>query len=762
MAGLPLVSEVKHSLNSVARSRLLATAAFAALLSVPAFAADPAPESTGPAPAEGTAPEAAAETGASESGVEKVVVTATKRPTALQEVPEAITAVDAGFLQSINASSLEDFTSFVPSVDFQFFAPGQTRVTVRGISPDEQTGVSTVSYYIDEIAITSSEQRSQPDSHLYDIDRVEFLRGPQGTLYGEGAMGGTIRIITNKPDTHEYSASVRTSLGFIQNGEAEYSADGMVNIPVIEDTLGLRVVLHDRKDGGWIDWYRADPLTGANLGLAKEDANTADTFAVRAMARLELGENFTLDATYIRNTLDVDSTNLANLGESQIWFAETPRSDDYDLWNATAQYDFDAFSIVSSTSYTKRDSTRRDPEIGPLVGVLESTVVGTTDAKAFTQELRLVSSDTGPFRWTFGGYYRKANTDTTGTRETVPVVPPDGLYNYVNEAEYTNKAIFGEIEYDITDRLTVLGGVRAFWEEEDLTATSSGAFVGPVPVTTFQAREYDDINFKGVVSYDVSDQLMVYASYAEGFRSGGFNGQGLGVPETYQPDKTGNYELGAKYMSEDGRLTVNGAFFYIDWTDLQFIQLDPAISLFFTFIGNANKASSRGGELEITYRPTEESWISISGNYTDAHLDSDAHANLLVPPVIPSGTKLPGVPEYKFSIAGGYDIPLEGGLTLSLSGGVSFTDDSFSKLEQGGSFAIPGLGVFTLGTHLPSYEVGHLRAELSGESWSAALYVNNVWNERAKLGDDNFGFLYGPNFYYNQPRTIGIELSASF
>lgn len=225
----------------------------AALLSVPAFAADPAPEGAGPASAEGAAPEAAAETGASESGVEKVVVTATKRPTALQEVPEAITAVDAGFLQSINASSLEEFASFVPSVDFQFFAPGQTRVTVRGISPDEQTGVSTVSYYIDEIAITSSEQRSQPDSHLYDIDRVEFLRGPQGTLYGEGAMGGTIRVITNKPDTHEYSASVRTSLGFIEDGEAEYSADGMVNIPIIEDTLGFRVVLHDRKDGGWID-----------------------------------------------------------------------------------------------------------------------------------------------------------------------------------------------------------------------------------------------------------------------------------------------------------------------------------------------------------------------------------------------------------------------------------------------------------------------------------------------------------------------------
>lgn len=734
-----------HRTKALLKSALMTSGALIALVAGPASAQDTAPT-------EGEA-----------ASFERIIVTATKRSQSLHEVPQAITAIDSEFLKSINAASLEDFAAYVPSVDFQFFAPGQTRVTVRGISPDEQTGVSTVSFYFDEIAITSSEQRSQPDAHLYDIERVEFLRGPQGTLYGEGAMGGTIRIISNKPDTSETLGSARASMGLITDGDLEYSTDAMVNIPIIKDLLAVRVVGHQRQDGGWIDFYQADPVTSANLGFVREDVNEARSYNYRVMARLEATDNVTIDATYIHNLLRVSSSNLANDGDSHVWFDLSPRRDESDLYNVTATIDLEAFSIVSASSLNNRNYERRDPEFGAFLGVTESTVISTADGEIFTQELRLVSADEGPFRWTIGGYYRDSEATIGGTRETIPVVPnPGGLYTFVNDDSYTNTAIFGEVEYDITDRLTVLAGLRAFWEEQDLSGTQSGLFVGPTPVFGSQSRKYDDVNKKFSISYDTSDEVMVYASYSEGFRSGGFNGEGLGVPETYRPDTTANYEAGVKYLSEDGSLMINAAAFYIDWTDLQFIQLDPAISLFFTFVGNANEASSKGVELEITYRPTDEAWISFGGNYTDAQLESDARANLLVPPIIPAGTKLPGVPEYKFSIAAGYDIPIDTDVTLSLSGGITFVDDSFSKLEQGGQVTIPGYGTFTIGSALPGYETANFRAQLGNETLSAALYVTNAFNERAKLGDDNFGFLLGSNSYYNQPRTIGVEVNFAF
>lgn len=757
--------DLKRPTNTATlRRMLIATTACTVLMTAGAYAADASTASDDADratsevqvaqvdPAATPAPEADSVTR------ERIVVTATKRTQDLQDVPQAVTVIDEGFLKSINAASLEQFAAYVPSLDFQFFAPGQTRFTIRGVSPDEQTGDTTTSFYLDEIPLTSTEQRSQPDAHIYDIERVEILRGPQGTLYGEGAMGGTIRVITRKPDASEAVGSARASMGVVTDGDVDYSMDAMVNLPIVDDELALRVVGHTRQTGGWIDLYQADPLTGANLGLREEDANESRAYNVRAAARWEPGDNFTLDATYIHNLLKVQNTNLANSGDNHVWFDETPRNDKYDLWNATATWDLEPFTIVASSSFTDRESDRRDPEVGPLLGFTTSTVLAFNDIQSFAQEVRLVSADEGPFRWTIGGYYRDTSSHIIGDRETTPVIP-GGVLTFDSYSDYNNKAIFGEVEYDLTDRLTILGGARAFWEEEDTHSIDSGLFIGPTPVFSSQSREDDDVNLKATISYDVSDETMVYATYAEGFRSGGFNADALGVGN-YRPDKTGNYEVGVKYASDDGMLTVNAAAFYIDWKDLQFIQQVP-LSIF-TFVGNANEASSKGVELEVLWRPVEEAWISVGGNYTDAQLEADAKANLLPSGIIPAGTKLPGVPEYKISLAAGYDIPLWSDVLLSLSGGVNFVDDSFSKLEQGGSFTIPGFGTFTIGSVLPAYETANLRAQIGTERLSAALYVNNVFNERAKLGDDNFGFLFGPNYYWNEPRVIGVEVNFAF
>ncbi len=695
---------------------------------------------------------------------EEVIVTANRREQNLQDVPQAVGVIDQRVLDATNSASLEGFAAYTPSVDLQYFAPGQTRVTIRGISPDEQTGVSTVSYYLDEIAITSAGQSGQPDVHLYDIDRVEFLRGPQGTLYGEGAMGGTIRIISRRPELDAVSASARANVSTIEDGGVSHSVDAMLNLPIIPDVFGLRIVANQRQDGGWIDRYAIDPVTFANNGLVREDDNRSDATSARIMARLQPTSRLTIDGVYVRNDLHVDSVNVANGGDRHLWFGPTPRDDVYNLHNITGQYDFDGARFISSSSLTRRQATRHDPEVGAFFfgpGVIvESVVQSGIDSDIFTQEFRLQSPDENTLRWTLGAYYRDGSLIQDTTRVTVPVVPiPGGLYTQHVESDTQTTAVFGEVEYDFTPRLTLIAGARWFRESADSSNTISGLFAGGVTTTTDQSGATTDVTPRLGVSYDLSDATMLYATYSHGYRSGGFNDPTTGVPPTYDPDRTVNYEIGVKHQSPDGRFTLNASAFYIDWQDLQFIQIDP-VSGFFTYIGNANKASSQGLEIEAMFRPTESTWLSFGGTLNRAQLESDAVGNLT--PVIPAGTDLPGVPDYRVSLAGGYDIPIGANLQLSLSASAQFTGASQSKLEEGGSFTIPSVGTFVIGSRLESYATGNLRAELSSDAWSAALYVSNVTNERAQLGDDNFGYLFGANLHYNQPRTIGVELSVNY
>lgn len=691
--------------------------------------------------------------------LEEIIVSATKREVSLQDIAQAVTVADADFVQSINATNLSDISSYVPSLDIQRFAPGQSRITIRGISPDEQTGVTAVSYYVDEIAITSPGQSNQADTSFYDIQQVEFLRGPQGTLFGEGAMGGTVRIISNRPQSDAFSMSARAKHGFIDDGESTTRVDAMINLPIIQDRLAMRIVGGYSDDQGWIDAHQADPLTGEDLGRTQQDANSSESSDIKAMIRWDANERLTIDGTYIYNKLDVDSINVANQEDFHVWFGSIPRDDEYDLYNLTISYGFDRFQLVSATSYTDREYSRTDPEVAALfgLGLSESAVLSTTVNDVFTQEIRLVSTGENKLDWIIGLYYRDGDLDFTNTRITEPNIPiPGGLFSQTGFTQFETKAIFGELNLHLTDNLSLLLGARWFEEEESVQASNSGLLNGGLVTSSEQQRKTDDYTTRLSLAYTLSDQLLSYASYSEGYRPGGFNS---GVPNalsTYEPDTTKNYEIGTKYQSQDRRWTVNVAAFYIDWDDMQFIQLDPETN-FLTFVGNGSKASSKGAELEIMFKPSSDSWISFGGNYTKAQTESDLLGNLT--PVIPSGTELPGVPEYKLSAAGGLDIDITDKLILAMSGGVSYVDERYSKLEQGGSFTIPGLGAFEIGTKLDSYTMASLRAEVRARHWAAALYVDNITDEDAELADDNFGFLFGPNIYYSRPRTIGLELS---
>ncbi|MET0273746.1 MAG: TonB-dependent receptor [Phenylobacterium sp.] len=687
--------------------------------------------------------------------VEPVFVTATKRSEELKTVPQAITVLNQSSLDDINADSLESFAAYVPGLEMQTFSPGRTRITIRGVSPDEQTGVNTVSYYLNEIPLAVAEQRSQPTLRLYDIDQVEVLRGPQGTLYGEGAMGGTVRILTKKPVSTAFEGSVKLDGYTIQDGDTGYSVDGMINVPLVRDILAARLVVETRKDAGWIDQtFLSIPVPSRGFpgryvaGRTENDVNSSTDTMVRAALRFTPVSELTVDLTYVYTDLDVDSASIADVSATEHRdFALRPSTAKSDLWNATASYEFGPFTLTSASSYVTRDTWRFDP-YEPIV--FGSTTASTLDfttflgTEIFTQELRAVSDGDKKFRWTAGLYYRDGTAKSGGTYNAfLPATNSSAVfYTYTDRTDFKSRAVFGEVEYDLTEALTAVVGAR--WFEDEQTSGAS-------------KRKSDGVTPKATLRYRFNDQVMTYATYSEGFRSGGFNFN-AGPPQ-YEPDTTQNYEVGAKYTSADGRLSASAAAYYIDWSNMQFIQLDTGG--FFTFVGNANKASSQGVEAELSYDFDSGVWVRLSGNLTEAHLDSDVYGNFTG--IIPKGRNLPMAPPYKASAIVGYDTQVFGDFALRLTAAVSLIGKQNSKLEEDGTYT-DGLfgGVYVIGSDIKASSNGRLRAELSRDKWTAALYVNNVWNDDTPVGNDNFLPTLGQPLYYQQPRTIGVEVSARF
>ncbi|MFC7049467.1 TonB-dependent receptor [Emcibacter nanhaiensis] len=715
-----------------------------------------------------------------EFAFDEIVVTANRRSQRLLEVPQSISALTGTHLEELGADNFSDYARFVPGLDFVEFSPGQTRMTIRGVSGE--VGVSTVSYYIDEISITAMDQGAQPDFKMFDIERVEVLRGPQGTLYGEGSMGGTIRVITKKPNTTEFEGAVDATFGMIKDGGEDYSVSGMLNVPVVEDKLAIRAVGLYRDSGGWID----NILPGAE----QEDTNSAETYAARVSARFQATDDLTITAMGIFNRLDTDNNNVVNDGEDVALAALNPRSDDYDLYSLTIDYDFGGFTLTSASSYTQRDTAIRytdapgtlaffDTFFVPITGgeysFTQSLVYIATDSEAFTQEVRLVSDNDSRLTWTLGGFYRDYEIQNSAYRVSTPdftfgagnllgetpgELVPGGVFTSATTTKLENIAIFGEASYEITDKLDVTVGLRWFQEKQDIVDSTSGALVY-TPASGFTLpyvldnNKIDDFTPKATLSYTASENAMMFFTVARGYRSGGANLLADVLPNAqnrYKNDSTINYEVGGKFTLADGRLTVIAAAYYIDWKDLQISDFDANFGV--GYISNAGSAHSAGLELEIVAQPTDRLTLTFAGNISEAELDEDIPgANFSTEgTIIESGSRLPNVPKYKFGGTAQYVYPINDELNMVFHGDVSFVGESFSRLEAGVNEGI-GFG----DSVQPSYAVGNVSVAVAAENWTATLFVENVWDEFAALGDDNFG-----GFHRNKPRTVGINLKYDF
>lgn len=715
------------------------------------------------------------------SSFEEIIVTATRRNERLMEVPQSITALTSKTLADLGADAFSGYARHVPSLDFIEFSPGQTRITVRGVSAEE--GVATTSYYIDEIAVTSPGQTAQPDVRLFDIERVEVLRGPQGTLYGEGSMGGTIRVITNKPNPNQFEGEIYLSGATVKGGSEDYAANAMLNIPLVEDKVALRAVGLYRKQGGWID--------NVFPGAEEKDTNSAESYTGRVSLLIRPTEDLSVTGMAIFNRLDTDNNNVTNMGHDLSLPALNPRSDDYDLYNVTVNYDFGFATLTSASSYAKRDASRRftdsqaaldffnfifSPITGGAYTIGQSLVFLDDGGDSFTEEVRLVSNSEGRLKWTLGGFYRDADSNSSVYRVTTPAFTfgagnllgapvgdevPGGIFTSASESTTKSLAFFGEATYAVTPEVDFTVGMRWFQEKTDLLSATSGAFVFDPGTGSFVLPDVlddaksDDITPKASIAYHPNDNTLVYFTVARGYRAGGANLLSdviSAAQNRYKPDTTINYELGGKFTLLDGKVTLIGALYYIDWKDLQIFDFDATFGL--GFISNAGKAHSQGIELEIVTRPTERLTLTFAGNLTEAELDVDIPgANYAIDgSLIEKGTRLPNVPKYKFGAIAEYVFPINASLNGVIVGDVALVGDSYSRMEAGVNEAL-GLG----NSHQRSYGIGNLRAGVQAENWAFQVFVTNIWNEFADLGDDNFG-----GFHRNLPRAIGADFRFNF
>lgn len=743
------------------------------------------------------APPAPATSGGAADGgyqqLQEVVVTAEKRSETIQEVPLSVTAYTGDALQQQGITSLGDLGSEIAGVSEKNSGPGQTEFEMRGVASSGGQ-FPTVGVYLDDTPVTppASAQLGKVviDPSLYDLNRVEVLRGPQGTLYGEGSMGGTIRLITNQPDTTAFAMSGEVTGSGTQGAGANYGANVMLNIPLVSDTVALRLVATDEYTAGWIDrivespfpeesnggFTRGNVLT-APVAMRFSDVNWERLQGARAELLAQPTERLTISASFLDQRITQGGWNYADappgVGEEahyQPFDVSEPYSDTFSLASLTIKYDFDGFEITSATGEYRRgthlaqDSTETIQDFfGAIFGLgdLPYSAVGPLGTYSedwtsqTTEELRITSTGSGPFQWLIGGFYQDfSSADDVGTNTPGPVVDElfgvPSLYDIDYLTRFKQFAGFGEASYNFFDALKLTAGLRYYsYKTNEFLAESGGIPNGSLIPTTFNEPASDSgVNPKINLSHRWGENLTVYAQAVKGSRPGGGNTPAPAVctpvPPQYNPDSLWSYELGEKAQLLDRRLTLNSAVYYEDWSGIQQTVAEPCG---FTYVTNVGKTEVRGGEIELAARVTPYLTLSTAGGYTDARIAQTGPGSSFT-----VGEEIQDVPTWTDSTSIVFHHPVSERYELVLRA----TND----------YVGPMTDVSYVVNNVPGRDLLSLRGGvLSGDDLSAFLFIDNATNRRAILGNSISLSVNGPSFnrvVTNQPRTIGIDLTYRF
>ncbi|WP_332767863.1 TonB-dependent receptor [Phenylobacterium sp.] len=691
--------------------------------------------------------------------IEEVVVTAQKREQAVQDVPLSISVVDEATIRNAGATSLTEIQNMVPGVQLvNTNGVGTTQAAARGVTTIAASFEATpaVGLYVDETPISAFTSRF-PETALNDVSRVEFLRGPQGTLFGEGSMAGTVRVITNKPDSHEISGSILARGYTVKGGDSAGGVSGVLNLPILEDKLALRVSGQSKIDAGWID---APSMNAENINKNKQsDARVALRYTPTDELTVDLSHTYHKHAQVSSQQtapgLYDPPSSTPGAGVPVRREVENLSSNLTDL---TINYDLGLASLVTATAFYRQEiDNPRD--FGPVAPLLigpgtTGTALQKNDrtAKFFTQEVRLVSNGDNRLNWTVGGFYRKleryqfTSLDFQLLRGGAPITD---LSQSVKSTESTSYAIFGQADYDLTDTLSVTAGGRYYKDERNvvLRQLSSSAIFRTVAGTVLTVNAKDNAFSPNIqLNYKPDANVLIFGRIAKGFRSGGSNENTAlnpTIPAGYGPESVWSYEVGVK-TDPMPWLRLNAYGFYNKWTDIQlsFSTQNRA----FTFTSNAGGADAYGVEFETEIRPLQGLSLSANLTYTRAELSEDVidPAKTLV---VSEGNLIPFVPKWSGGLSADYQTDMLG-KTLFLHGDYRFRTKTFTNAAN------------TPQLETTSLQNLNLRAGLGDDRWRISVFAENVTNRDDVTAAEYIVFL--PVRQYVRPRVLGIELQARF
>jgi len=748
--------------------------------------------------------------------LEEVVVTPTRREGRLRDVPQAIAVVTGDQLEALGISTAEDYASFLPGLSFNragFADRVGLDLTVRGVSNTRLTDASagaggmTTGFYINDVAV-------QPvNMVLYDIDRLELLKGPQGTLFGQASMGGTLRFITRRPDPKRFTASAEATGADTDEGAGSWNLRGVVNIPLIEDQLALRAVGYSDHEGGWIDWSPASLAPGAQKGPipgfppgfpqtaahANPDVNSVDTRGARFTLRYTPNERLSIEPLFLiqKRYAEFESFIERNLDMNYVThnYSAEPRDEYFYQAAVSIDYDFSFARLTSVTGYFNRQYRWRQDTTQFISDVYGRTAAGGLpstafldfefDTRATSQELRLTSPRSDRFEWLVGAAYFDEDRPLTvvwtapGFNEAVSMTPPNGpipggplVYGSWQDHANKNYSAFADMTLKLFDaRLHLTAGGRRFRQTFHEISRNTGALVGMVG--TEGPPDIDSGSETGFVprfaaKYYFEPTAMLYANVGRGFRAGGpsalqistdacrnaLQRAGIAQKTTFDSDSLTNYELGFKTAFAEGRAQLDVSAFYIDWKDLQ-VNLnlnvyDPGCASAVTT--NAGDARIRGGEVQFTSRPADWFLFAASATYT--------HARLGRPPAGASigneGDPLQNAPEWQGTVSGEFSFPVfRGEYEGALRADASYYGWQISNQAVGTNpfFYVPARALVN----------ARLTMRPRKQDWSVELYVNNALNREVFYGAQAFFGEPGTNqALVGRPRQIGITLRKSW
>jgi outer membrane receptor protein involved in Fe transport len=690
--------------------------------------------------------------------IEEVVVTAQKRAERLIDVPMSVTALSAEDFRKSGATQFRDFADAVPGLSYQTIGAGYTQISMRGVTVGQDAG-ATVGIYVDEVPYGSSTSYARGgqvtlDVGLFDLDRVEVLRGPQGTLYGASSMGGLIKYVTKQPDATRFGMDLQTGVSSTSEGELGYNGALAINAPLVEDKAALRASGFYSHEGGYVD----------NQARNAEDVNDADVYGGRADLLVTPTDALSVRLTAFLQEIDRGGASYADyrlngspvdgkLTQRRVF--EEPFEQSFQLFSATVAYDAGPVSLMSISSYQSSETDFFLDNTVSFAATARASGAPTTAATAiddhsatqkFTQELRLVSRRMGAFEWLVGGFYTRERSEFSQVLNLIDAAGqplPNNVFTFSTPTTYEESAAFGDLTWYITDKLDVTGGVRYAKNRNRFEQIGTGTLGRTSP------RFYSDdevSTYLGNVRYRFTDRSTAYLRYATGYRPGGPNvvSQTTDSP-TFDADTLRSYEIGYKAETANRGLGIDVALYAIDWNNIIVTFTQSGFSAKTNVAGGAEV---RGGELMLTARPFEQLTMTAGLGYQDATL-SEANARLRAT----KGERLPTVPRYNANLNVDWQLPW-GSWRPSLGAAVRYVDERWASYDA--STSIPQY-------LLPSYTVVDLRAGMTFGAVNAKLYVRNLLDERAQLMPRLTSPLAGPMLLsISQPRTIGVMLTTQF